>query len=370
MNNLIYKEMNRVFAFIQKEFYHILRDRRTMLILLVMPVVQVLLFGFAISVEVQNVRVGIVGQQFAEDKQAAARLAQAIDASDTFDVTQSYSVFSEAEQAMREGNIDVAVCYAQTSIDSPVHNAAISVITDGTNPSTSSTISFYLQRVIQSATTDGRLPIDVAPRMLYNPQLQSAYNFVPGVMGLVFILICALMTSVSIVREREQGNMEVLLVSPVRPLVIIFSKMIPYFLLACVDLASILFLSYFVLKVPIAGSLIAICALSLVYITLALSIGLLISTLVDSQLIAMIASILGLMLPVIILSGMIFPIENMPLPLQKVSGIIPARWYITGIRKLMIQGLDVSKVVTEFAVLTGMTFFVLAVALRKFKTRL
>ncbi len=361
--------MNRVFAFIRKEFYHILRDRRTMLILLVMPVVQVLLFGFAISVEVQNVRVAMVGQQFAQDSQQAGRLAQAIDASETFEVTHMFSLISEAEQAMREGKIDVAVCYGQTPAASPVHNDAISIVSDATNPNTASTITFYLQRIIQS-TTGGHVAVDVAPRMLYNPQLQSAYNFVPGVMGLVFILICALMTSVSIVREREQGNMEVLLVSPVRPLVIIFSKMIPYFLIACVDLGSVLLLSYFLLKVPIAGSLLAICSLSFVYIFLALSIGLLISTLADSQLIAMIASILGLMLPVVMLSGMIFPIENMPFILQKVSTLIPARWYITGIRKLMIEGLDISKVVTEFVVLIGMTLFVLGIALRKFKIRL
>ncbi len=362
--------MNRVFAFIQKEFYHIIRDRRTMLILLIMPVIQVLLFGFAISVEVQNVRVAIVGQQYAQDPQMAARLSQVIDTSDTFDVTQWYSRIAEAKQAMREGKIDAAIVYGQTGIESPNHNGAISVITDASNPSTASTIAFYLQAIIRTASLDNTGRIEVAPRMLYNPQLLSAYNFVPGVMGLVFILICALMTSVSIVREREQGNMEVLLVSPVRPLVVIFSKMIPYFLLACINLTSILFLSYYVLKVPIAGSLVAICVLSLIYIALSLFIGLLISTLVDSQFTAMIASILGLMLPVVLLSGMVFPIQNMPWILQKLSCIIPARWYISGIRKLMIQGVNVSEVCTEFSVLIGMTILVVAVALRKFKIRL
>ena len=206
--------------------------------------------------------------------------------------------------------------------------------------------------------------------LLYNPQMKSAYNFVPGIMGLIFILICALMTSVSIVREKEMGTMEILLVSPVRPMWIIFAKMIPYFLLSCVNLASILLLATFVLDMPMSGSMIGLVGISLLYLMLALALGLFISTLSDRQSTALLISAMMLMLPIIMLSGMVFPIENMPGILRGVSSIIPARWYIEAVRKLMIEGLPFAAVIKEFCILSIMTAALVGVALKKFNDKL
>lgn len=207
-------------------------------------------------------------------------------------------------------------------------------------------------------------------KLLYNPQMKSVYNFVPGVMGLILMLICAMMTSISIVREKETGTMEVLLVSPVRPFFLILSKAVPYFVLSFVNLATILLLSVYVLHVPVAGSLLWLVAVSLLFIFVSLSLGLLISTVTQTQVAAMLASGLMLMMPTMLLSGMIFPVESMPWVLQGISALIPARWYIQAVRKLMIQGVDVVNVLSEVAILSGMAVLLITVSLKKFKNRL
>ena len=206
--------------------------------------------------------------------------------------------------------------------------------------------------------------------MLYNPQMESAYNFVPGVMGLILMLICAMMTSISIVREKETGTMELLLVSPVKPPCIILSKAVPYLVISCANMITILLMAVFVLQVPFAGSVAWMAAISLLYILACLSLGLLISTLVKTQVAAMLISGVLLMMPALLLSGMIYPVENMPKILESVSGIIPARWYIASVKKLMIQGLEISCVWKEFIILLVMAVFLLAVSIKKFKLRL
>jgi ABC-2 type transport system permease protein len=233
----------------------------------------------------------------------------------------------------------------------------------------------YSSNIIQEFLVEKRtevVPMGLQPsiRMLYNPQMRSAYSFVPGVMGLIMILICAMMTSISIVREKETGTMEVLLVSPVKPIYIIWSKMIPYFVVSCVSFASILLLSVYVLEVPLLGGFVSLGLLSLLYIMTALALGLLISTIANSQVTAMLISGMVLMMPVIFFSGMVFPVESMPIILQYVSSIIPARWYIAGVKKLMIEGLPVKYVWKEFIILIGMTLFLMTVSLKNFKNRL
>jgi ABC-2 type transport system permease protein len=217
-----------------------------------------------------------------------------------------------------------------------------------------------------------KIPYQIAPevKMLYNPQLKSAYNFVPGVMGMILILICAMMTSIAIVREKEMGTMEVLLSSPLKPIYIILAKAVPYFTLSILNLTTILLLAVFVFAVPVSGSLFWLILLSLLFIFLALSLGLLISTLVSSQMAAMLISGMALMVPIMLLSGLIFPIESMPPVLQWISTLIPARWYIEAVRKLMIQGAEVQYVVREFLILTAMATGLILISLRNFKTRL
>ena len=356
-------------AFIQKEFFHILRDKRTMLILLVMPVVMILIFGFAISTEIRNINVVIVSPNQSE---SVRQIVEKIEANEYFSVVGTLPSPHQIDRAMRSDRADIALVF-DTNFE---QNASIQLVIDASNPMVATAEMFYLSGIMHAYFTNklqGILPpqsISTNVRMLYNPQMKSSYNFVPGIMGLIFILICAMMTSVSIVREKEVGTMEVLLASPVKPLHIIFAKMIPYFVISCVNLATILLLAYFVLEIPMVGSLFWLCTLSIIYIVLALALGLLISTVVTSQVAAMFGSLLGLMLPVLLLSGMMFPIENMPIPLQVISNVIPARWYIAAVRKLMIEGLAVSYITKELFILLGMTLFLIIVALKKFKNRL
>ncbi len=367
--------MKQFYSFIKKEFLHIFRDKRTMLILLGIPVVQIILFGFAITTEIKNTQVAV----FDPSKDAITqRIKERIEASDYFTIAEELTDFESINDVFKDGKIGLVLVFSEAFADNLLHtgDAAIQLIADGTEPNQASTLTNYAMGILSSfqhelmQQNQGAFLIVPEIKMLYNPQLKSAYSFVPGVMGMVLILICAMMTSIAIVREKEMGTMEVLLSSPVKPIYIILAKAVPYFTLSIINLASILLLSVFVLDVPVAGNLIWLILLSFLFIFLALSIGLLISTIVESQLAAMLASGMVMMLPIILLSGMIFPIDSMHRILQWISAIIPARWYINAVRKLMIQGVEVQFVAKEFLILSGMTLFLIVASLKKFKTRL
>lgn len=363
--------MNGFASFVRKETLHIFRDPRTMLIALLMPVVQILLFGFALSTEVNNVDVAVVAPHRSETvRQAVERMA----ANPNFTFT-GYIPSGEIDRTLRSGRADAVAVFAgdfdrrmaDLEAGRPDTGAALQLVMDASNTNTAQAGAAYLRSVLLDNVADG---VGVEPRMLYNPRMKSAYNFVPGIMGLIFILICAIMTSVSIVREKETGTMEVLLVSPVRPIRIVFAKMIPYFVLSCLNLASILLLARFVLGVPMSGGIVGIVGLSLLYIVLALALGLFISTVARTQVTALLVSAMLMLMPMIMLSGMVFPIGNMPAPLRWLSCIVPARWYIAAIRRLMIEGLPFTAVLREFAILAAMTAGLIAVALRKFNDKL
>lgn len=366
--------MKTFFAFVRKEFYHILRDKRTILILIVQPIVQICLFGFALSVEIRNINVAVVDPQPTE---ASRRIVERVNANEYFTVTENLSSPEEIDPVMKSGKVDVALIFSQDFENDlvPGGGAAMQLAVDASNPNTATTEAMYLTQILrdylsEKSAVESTPSITPSVRMLYNPQMKSSYNFVPGVMGLLLILICALMTSVSIVREKETGTMEALLVSPVKPVYIIFAKMIPYFTVSCFNFATILLLSYFVLGVPLAGSMFWLCTASFIYIIIALSLGLLISTIVEKQATAMMASMMALMLPVIMLSGMIFPIESMPSVLQWISNIVPARWYISITRKLMVEGVEFRYIIKEMIILTAMALLLITVALKNLKNRL
>lgn len=373
--------MKRVgfWAFVRKESLHILRDPRTMLIVLGIPVVQLLLFGFALSTEVNNLDFSVAAPHRSE---AVRQLVERIAANDCF-TFRGYVDPQQIDRELRRGRTDVVVVFAD-DFDRRMADgisagggeaggcvddgrAAVQLVFDASNPNMAAAGTGYLQRLLCAGNAPGA---EVEMHLLYNPRMKSAYNFVPGIMGLLFILICSIMTSVSIVREKESGTMEVLLVSPVRPVGIVFAKMIPYFLLSCVDLAVILLLARYVLGVPLSGSVAGVVAISILYLLLALALGLFISTIADRQATALVISAMLMLLPVIMLSGMIFPVENMPGVLQALSCAIPARWYIETVRKLMIQALPFSAVVREFGILFAMTVALVAVALHKFNDKL
>ena len=335
--------------------------------MLAVPVIQTILFGFAITTEVNNIDVAVVTPYRTE---AVRRAVERVSANDYF-TFKGYIAQPEIDEVLRTGQADVVAVFADDFDRIMATNSggtAVQLVTDASNPNNAVSATAYLQSVLLA----GEQGIAGMPetRLLYNPQMKSAYNFVPGIMGLIFILICTMMTSVSIVREKETGTMEVLLVSPVRPVWIIFAKMIPYFTLSCLNLVSILLLARYLLEVPMSGSITGLVGLSLLYIVLSLALGLLISTVSGKQVTAMIISGMLLIMPVIMFSGMVFPVENMPGVLQGVSCIIPARWYISAVRKLMIEGLPFREVWTEVAILAGMTVFLVGVALKKFNDRL
>ncbi len=346
-----------------------------MLILLGIPVVQMLLFGFAITTEVKDVQVAV----FDPSKDVATRqIIEKFRASSYFGFVEELTDVDEINDIFKYGKINLVIVFSDNFAENLMRtgDASVQLITDGTEPNQASMITGYASNILasyqQSLSEQGKTPFRIVPeiKMLFNPQSESAYNFVPGVMGMILMLICAMMTSIAIVREKETGTMEVLLASPMRPIFIILAKAVPYFVLSILNLITILLLSVFVLGVPVAGSIFSLMFISLVFIFLALSLGLLISTLVDTQMAAILASGMGLMMPTMILSGLVFPIESMPAVLQWISAIVPARWYIEAIRKIMIQGVGIEFVMREFGILAVMTCFLLVLSLKKFKTRL
>ena len=347
---------NMFFSFVVKETRHILRDRRTMLILFGMPVVMMLLFGFAISTDVRNVRTAVVLSQVDYHTQ---QIVEALGANEYFLITHRVDTPKEAEQLIRHQKADIALVFMDDKVQ---------VLTDGTDPNMAQMYANYARQIISGSNTQS--PFTIHSLLLYNPQMRSCYNFVPGIMGVLLMLICAMMTSISIVREKERGTMEVLLVSPVKPLVIFLSKAVPYLVMAFFILISILLISLFILDVPIRSSLFHIFLVSTIYIIVALSLGLLVSTVARTQLVALLMSAMILMLPCILLSGMVFPVESMPRILQYISALLPPRYYIAAMRKLMIMGVDITSVGYELSVLSLMAAVLLSAALLKFNKRL
>ena len=348
--------MDIFFAFVIKEAKHILRDKRTMLILFGMPVVLMLLFGFAITTDVKNVRTVVVCSEMSpRTQQAVERLSQ----SEYFIITQTVNTPHEAEQLIRNQKADMALVFAQ--------DRGVQIMVDGCDPNMAQQWTTYAQQTLAPANSS---LFTLHSSLLYNPQMRSAYNFVPAIMGMLLMLICAMMTSISIVREKERDTMEVLLVSPVKPLMVIIAKAVPYLVMAFAILITILLMARFVLEVPLAGSLFWIIIVSLIYILLALSLGLLISNVAQTQLVALLLSAMVLLMPVVMLSGMLFPVESMPAVLQWISAVVPPRYYIQAMRKLMIMGVGIREVAQEVAILSGMTILLLTIALKKFKQRL
>lgn len=359
--------MKEFWSFIIKETQHIMRDRRTMMILFGMPIILMLIFGFAISTDVRNVRTVVVMSQIDHQTQ---RMINALDESEYFKVLYKVHTPAEAEQLIRNQKADMGIVF---STDFASKHGGIQLITDGTDPNMAQQYNNYASQIMGTQLMNvmqRKAPNAIALKMLYNPQMKSSYNFVPGIMGILLMLICAMMTSISIVREKERGTMEVLLVSPVRPFLIILAKAVPYLVLAFVVLLAILLMSRYVLFVPIAGSLWLILLVSTIYIFMALSLGLLISTIAKTQMAALLMSAVMLLMPCTMLSGMMFPIESMPHVLQWVAALIPPRYYISAMRKLLIMGVSFRYVLPEVVTLLGMTTLFLTVALLKFNKRL
>ncbi len=367
--------MKRFFGFVRKEFQHIFRDKRTLLILFGLPIVMIVLFGFVVSTEIRDVKVGVWDRSM---DQASIRATEKIFSSGYFLPAGYIDQEEELGELFRSGEARVVVVFEEGFERNLLreNRAAIKLITDASDANTAQLSLTYLQGVLmtyfQSMNQDVQLPwsVQIKSRMFYNEEMKGVYMFVPGLMALILMLISALMTSVTITREKEFGTMELLLASPLKPREIILGKVTPYVLLSFTNAMTIVLVGFLVFNVPVLGSLWLLMLECTLYISLALSLGVLISINAKSQQMAMFISMLGLMLPTILLSGFIFPIDNMPKILQWFSALMPARWFIVIVKNIMLKGTGFAFIWKETLILLGMTLIFILVAVKRFKIRL
>ncbi len=367
--------MKRFFGFVKKEFQHIFRDVRTLVILFVLPVVMIVLFGYVVTNEVRDVKIGIWDKS---RDQASTQAIQKILSSGYFILAGTLDHEEEIETIFRSGRAKVVVVFEENFEKNLQREkrASIKLITDASDANSAQLAQTYLQGVLlgyfRSMNQEVHIPWEVGinSRMFYNEEMKGVYMFVPGLMALILMLISALMTSVTITREKEFGTMELLLASPLKPREIILGKVTPYVLLSFVNAMTIILLGILVFDVPVVGSIWLLMIECMLYIILALSLGVLISTIAKTQQMAMIMSMLGLMLPTILLSGFIFPIDNMPTILQWFSTIMPARWFIVIMKNIMLKGTGFAFIWKETIILSGMTLFFILAAVKRFNIRL
>lgn len=367
--------MKRFIGFIKKEYYHIFRDKRSLFILFGMPIAQIMLFGFAITNEINNVDIAILDHSKDVDTK---EIIHKISASKYFSIDQLIDKESDIETIFRKGKVKAVLNFEKDFSKNLIKEgkATIQIITDATDPNTANTISNYVNAILaqyqKELNKDVTIAYQITPRtrMVYNPELKSVYMFVPGVMTIILMLVSAMMTSISITREKELGTMEILLVSPLKPFQVIVGKVFPYIFLSIINAVVIVLLSIFIFKMPVQGSLFLLALESILFIISALALGILISTISATQQTAMMISLMGLMLPVILLSGFIFPISSMPLPLQLISNIIPAKWFIIIIKGIMLKGVGFQFIWKETLILVGMTVFFIGLSVKKYKIRL
>ncbi len=366
--------MKQFLAFVRKEFYHIFRDKRTLVVLFGMPLAQLLLFGYAITTEVNNAKIGIYNQS---PGQYSAQLIKKLTASEFFQLTtlpQNRADMLEAFQTNQVKLIVVIPPNLQKRVNEG--NAQIQLIADGSDPNLATILANSAEGIImnwvQSQMPEGTISASITPelRWHYNPELKSAQMFVPGVVTIILMLVSAMLTSISITREKELGTIEVLYVSPLKPATIIVGKVLPFALLSIVNASVIVAVAGVVFNVPVNGSLLLLMLEMLLFIFTALGLGVLISSIANSQQTALMLSLFALMMPTILLSGFIFPIANMPLPLRVISNIIPAKWFLIIIKGVMLKGVGLNYLWKETLVLIGMTLLFIGVSVRKFKTRL
>lgn len=359
-------------AFIRKELRHIGRDRQTLAILLLLPIAQVVLFGFALRTDVREIRLAYVAP--APDY-ATAALRTRFAENGRFTVVDAGS--RDLESGFRAGHLDIAVLldaeFAQRLADGrPVH---VSLVADASDPNTATTMQAHALAVLSAWQAElgaaaGGVTIEPRIRMRFNPTLESVNLFVPGLIALILTMVTALMTAISLSREKERGTLEVLLVSPLRPWQVIVGKVAPYLLLAFTNVVSVLLAAWLVFGVPFRGSLALLLLGSTLYALVGLALGVLIAAVTRSQLAAMLLALGGTMLPSTLLSGMIFPIASMPLPLRVISHVVPARWFVEISRGVMLKGAGLPQLWEEFLVLAVMLAAMLTLATRQFSVRL
>jgi len=368
--------MKRFMAFVKKEFLHILRDYRTLIIMFGLPVAQILIFGFVVRTDIHNAGIAIL--DLSKDE-VTRSLTDKLASSDFFRITANLDSYNDIDAILKKGKTKEVIVFEDNFSAKMIHqgSAMVSIIADGSEPNVANLVTNYTRSIISSFSaslakgqsgTSGLITTEV--RMFFNPRIESQFMFVPGVITLILILICALMTSVTITREKEFGTMEVLLVSPLKPWQIIIGKVAPYFFLSIVNVTVILLMAWSVFRMPVAGSIALLFGECMLYILMALSLGILISTVAKDMQSAIFISFIGLMLPSLLLSGFIYPIENMPKIYDYVSMIMPPRWFVTIIRSVMVKGVGLAYVWKETLIMAAMTVFFIVLSAKRFKERL
>ena len=368
--------MKRFLGFVKKEFLHIFRDYRTLIILFGIPTAQILIFGFAVSNEIRNA--GVAFLDLSKDD-VTRKLTNKIISSGFFRQTESLLNYNDIDRILKKGKTKAVIVFEDNFGKKLLKEgtAVINIVADGSEPNVATLVTNYTMAIVNDFNMElnrsgvsNVMLVQPEVKMFYNPGLKSHFMFVPGVITLILILICALMTSVTITREKEFGTMEVLLVSPLKPIQIILGKVMPYFVLSFINVILILLLSWFVFGLPVKGSLVLLLAESMLYILMSLSLGILISTVSTTMQQAIFISLIGLMLPTILLSGFIFPIENMPKIYDYLSMILPPRYFITIIKSIMIKGTGFFNIWKETLIILIMTLVFIGISIRKFRVRL
>jgi ABC-2 type transport system permease protein len=363
-------------GFIIKEFYHIFRDVRTMIILFGMPVVQILLFGFALTNEIKNARIAVL--DYSKDD-VTTEIISKITSSGYFMLDENLDSESQIEEKFKQGKIKQVIIFEDNFAENLGNGIppGIHIVGDASDPNTANLLVNYTYAIIRDYQADilvsrASMPVMIVPepKLLFNPELKSVFMFVPGIITILLMLVCAMMTSIAIAREKELGTMEVLLVSPLKPIQIIIGKVTPYVLLSLINAISILTAGYFVFGMPMNGSIVLLLAEAVLFIFMALSMGILISTIAKTQQVALMISLAGLMLPTILLSGFIFPVENMPVVLQVISNFMPSKWFIIIIKNIMLKGTGIAYIWKETLIILAMTIFFIGLSVRNFKIRL
>lgn len=367
--------MTNLTSFIKKEFFHIFRDPRTMLILFGIPIAQLLIFGTVIKSEINDIHIAIYDQSKDETTQ---QITNKLLSSGYFILDKNLESTNDIDAIFKKGKIKEVIVFENDFGKKLVKegSAEMQIIADASDPNMAKLAIGYTRGIVndylKKLHPNLEMPMQIQPqvRMYFNEEMKSAYMFVPGVMALILMLISAMMTSISITREKELGTMEILLVSPLKPTQIIIGKVFPYFILSIVNAFIIVLVGHFVFGVPINGSFILLMLETILFILMALCLGILISTVAKNQMVAMFISMVALMLPTILLSGFIFPIENMPKPIQILSYIMPPRYFVSIVRGIMLKGIGIIFIWKETVILIGMTLFFIAMSVKKFKIRL
>lgn len=365
--------MKQFAGFIRKEIYHILRDRKTLLILFGMPVLQVILFGFALNNELKNASIVVLDNSL--DKNSI-EISNKMASSGYFKIIGHVRSYPEIEEAFKRGDIKMAVVFPPDFAHALQHDhkAQVQLIADATDINTATALTGYASSIIydyqagmNGAQAAVPLAIETRSRMIFNPHLRSVYIFIPGVISVVLMIISAMLTSMTLTREKENGTMEFLAISPLQPMQIVIGKVLPYLFLSLINCLIIVLLGYFIFDMPMNGSVLLLMVESLLYVFTALSLGILISTIAETQQTAMFASLMSLMMPSMLLSGFIFPVESMVWPLQWISKIIPASYFILIIKGIMIKGVGLEVLWKPTLVLLGMTTFFMFMSIRNLK---